>query len=177
MLEEILLERKLKKMEAQERKHIENTLPWVPPPQGLLPRPASKFPRIDRAVNEVEKDFPTLREVDVHTWDFLDPRTPMSAIGQVRAGQKEAPIELSPMLMAAPQEQVQSTLVHELEHVLQNRAGRNDPSEFARPYLERPSEIEAFNKSEDYRNSKKIPHSFSFDPLVFEHIIKGIHKK
>jgi hypothetical protein len=90
-------------------------------------------------------------------------------------------IELNPMMEAAPQDSIQSTIVHELQHVLQNRALKDEKERMEQfdkesllPYDERPSEKDASSIEREYRWHKRTPNYFEFDPAWFDTMIDGM---
>ena len=149
--------------------------------KALMPRPATQYPKVDRALAEVEKEYPGLRGISIAPWDFNDPLTGATDLAQTHSMVPRLPygpepyITYSPRLEANKQGQIQGSLAHELRHVMQSDAGKIKLSEGALPYAERPSEIDAYRFQDQYKDRHKIPGGKQLpeDTELFNAIIKA----
>jgi hypothetical protein len=142
----------------------------------MMPRGAFSYPMVGRAVNEVEKRQPDLRDIPINVDPWTDKYAGSSDVASTppRFKGQEQEIRLNPALMAFPQGLTENALAHELQHVRQNRnIDPNNPeqlakyaSEFAMPYRMRPSEKEGFAAGDAYNKMRGLPDNWVADPEV-----------
>lgn len=129
--------------------------------KALTPRPATLYPKVDRALAEVEKEYPGLRGIDVGAWPFESPLTGSTTLAHTISpaiqGLFEPHIQYNPRLEANKQDQIQGSLAHELRHVMQSDAGKRASGEYKLPYEKRPLEIDAYRFQDKYKEKHKIP--------------------
>jgi hypothetical protein len=128
------------------------------------PRPASptSSPVTDRAVEALRKAYPgDMSGVDIQDYGWKDPSAGTDTLGET--GVNNA-VRLNPAYTATyPQEAVEGTIAHELQHVRQNRdelsKGQSPAIRILQqqslPYAQRPDEIDAQNARFDYMNNFK----------------------
>lgn len=124
----------------------------------MMPRPASPEspPVLDRAVERVRQAYPQdMAGTSISMWPIVDYFTGSTLMGRTPSN-PTGEIQLNPLYTTLiPQEGIEETIAHELEHVRQVRRGQ--APELNTEYGKRPSEIEARAAEDRYNRLRGRP--------------------